>query len=74
MFNIFKDEKTLGDHLVGFHRSHAGQPIERFLRFILPKELLKWLAGPPPKPEFPKTVLMKEGKIIPEGKKKGKGK
>ena len=62
MPNIFKDEKTLGDHLVAFYRSHAGQPIERFLRFILPKYLLENMPQPEEQEEEEKP------------KKKGKAK
>ena len=44
MTNVFKDETSLGNELVRFHRSHMGQPTEKFLRFILPKHLLEQIA------------------------------
>ena len=44
MANVFKDEKTLGDELVRFHRQHSGQPIEGFFKFILAPHLLKLMA------------------------------
>lgn len=47
MSNVFESEKTLGEELVRCHRSHAGQPVERFLKFILPKHLLELMEQEP---------------------------
>ena len=58
--NVFKDEKTLGAELVSFHRSHSGQPIEGFLKFILAPHLLKLMAEAK-KPE-PEKKVEKKGK------------
>ena len=66
MTNVFKDAKSLGDELVRFHRSHSGQPIERFFKFILAPHLLKLMAE---QVEFVK--LQPEKKVE---KKKGKTK
>lgn len=62
--NVFQDEKTLGAELVRFHRSHSGQPIEGFLRFILAPYLLKLLEdrAEAEKVEAEKKVEKKKGK------------